>query len=227
MPLILAASLLSFLWVSPVVGQTRADSLRSPYGSGIGFEVVVTNSGFGLGGYYALAIDDRNSFFAELSIGSEKSEREVKFFGFGQSFIPDKANYFARMPIHIGVQRRLWNDHIEDNFRPYLQLTGGPTLGWVYPYFDDDNGNGTYDTDEKRYDGVGSIFKGDFRFGLGGTIGIGANFGENRRLTQGVRIAYSFNYFFDTIQLLELDDQFSPANFFGTPAISITFGRLF
>lgn len=221
------AGMLFFVWVTPTAGQSRADSLRSPYGSGIGFEVVVTNSGFGLGGYYALAIDDQNSFFAELSIGSEKSEREVKFFGFGQSFIPDKANYFARMPIHIGVQRRLWSAYIEDNFRPYLQLTGGPTLGWVYPYFDDENGNGTYDSEEKRYDGIGSIFKGDFRFGLGGTIGIGANFGETGRLTQGVRIAYSFNYFFDTIQLLELDDQFSPANFFGTPAISITFGKLF
>ncbi len=208
-------------------GQSRADSLRNPYGSGAGFEVVVTNSGFGLGGYYAFAIDARNSFFAALNIGSEKSEREVKFFGFGQSFIPDKANYFVRMPIHMGLQRRLWNDYIEDNFRPYLQITGGPTLGWVYPYFDDENGNGTYDNDEKRYDGIGSIFKGDFRFGLGGTIGIGANFGENSRLTQGVRIAYSFNYFFDTIQLLEIDERFTPANFFGTPAISITFGRLF
>ena len=221
-----AAVLLLVGTASPVMGQ-RADSLRSPYGTGAGFEVVVTNSGFGLGGYYSLAIDDRNSFFAELNIGSEKSEREVKFFGFGQSFIPDKANYFVRMPIHMGLQRRLWNDYIEDNFRPYLQVTGGPTLGWVYPYFDDENGNGTYDNEEKRYDGIGSILKGDFRFGLGGTIGIGANFGESGRLTQGVRIAYSFNYFFDTIQLLEIDERFTPANFFGTPAISITFGRLF
>lgn len=208
-------------------GESPEERIKNPYGSGLGLEVVVTNSGFGLGGYYALALDSQNSLFAELNIGSEKSEREVKFFGFGQSFIPDKANYFVRVPIQLGIQRRLWHDYIEDNFRPFLQVTAGPTLGWVYPYFDDDNQNGTYDEDERRYDGLGSIFKGDFRFGLGGTIGIGANFGENSRLTQGVRIAYSFNYFFETVQLLEIDDQFSPSKFFGTPAISITFGRLF
>ncbi len=197
------------------------------YGSGIGLEVVVTNSGFGLGGYYSRAMDAQNSFLAELNIGTEKSEREVKFLGLNQSFIPDKANYFIRMPIQIGVQRRLWSNYIEDNFRPFLQVTAGPTLGWVYPYFDDDNGNGSFDSGERRYDGFGSIFKGDFRMGFGGTFGIGANFGENSRLAQGVRIAYSFNYFFETIQLLEIDDQFQPTRFFGTPSISITFGRLF
>lgn len=213
----------------PAAAQADDEDTPAPisYGSGMGLEVVVTNSGFGLGGYISRAIDDQNSFLAELNIGTEKSEREVKFFGLGQSFIPDKANYFIRMPIQIGLQRRLWSDYIEDNFRPYFQVTAGPTLGWTYPYFDDENGNGSLDDGERRYDGFGSIFRGDFRMGMGGTFGIGANFGENRRISQGVRIAYSFNYFFDPIQLLEPDEQSPPTRFFGTPAISITFGRLF
>ena len=222
---------LSFLLAISAHGQSaedaEADSLRNLYGTGAGFEVVVTNSGFGLGGYYLHAINGTYSFLAEISLGSEKSEREVKFFGLGQSFIPDKANYFIRLPVRIGVQKRMWQEYIEDNFRPYLQLTVGPTLGWMYPYFDDDNGNEIYDRDEKRYDGIGSILKGDFRFGFGGVIGIGAHFGENTRLTQGVRIAYSFNYFLSPIQLLETAEQIDPAQFFGGPSISITFGRLF
>ena len=203
------------------------DSTLNPYGSGLGLEVVVTNSGFGIGGYFSRAVTREASFIAEFSIGTEKSDREVKFFGLGQSFIPDKANYFLRMPIRVGVQRRIWEEYIEDNFRPYVQLSGGPTLGWVYPYFDDENGNESYDREERRYDGFGSLFKGSFQFGVGGTIGLGAHFGENTRLTQGVRIAYTFNYFFDPIQLLELSEQVDPAKFFGTPSISITFGRLF
>ena len=202
------------------------DSLENAYGSGLGFEVVVTNSGFGLGGYYSQSLDLHHSFVAEFSLGSEKSEREVKFFGTLQNYIPDKANYFLRIPVRMGVQRRLWEEHIEDNFRPYMQFTLGPTLGWQYPYFDDENGNGTYDDDERRYDGIGSLFKGDFRLGFGGLLGIGAHFGENSRLTQGVRIAYSFNYFFEPIQLLENDENFQPARYFGSPAISITFGKI-
>ncbi len=224
-------STLGLLLATSVHGQSspdaEADSLRNLYGTGAGFEVVVTNSGFGLGGYYLHAIDGTYSFLTEISLGSEKSEREVKFFGLGQSFIPDKANYFIRVPIRIGIQKRMWQEYIEDNFRPYMQLTVGPTLGWMYPYFDDDNGNEIYDRDEKRYDGIGSILKGDFRFGFGGVVGIGAHFGENTRLTQGVRIAYSFNYFLSPIQLLEAAEQIDPAQFFGGPSISITFGRIF
>ena len=219
---------LSLFTAHLLYGQSlEADSTLNPYGSGLGFEVVVTNSGFGLGGYFARAINRQNSFLAEFSIGTEKSDREVKFFGLGQSFIPDKANYFLRMPIRVGVQRRIWEEYIEDNFRPYLQVSGGPTLGWVYPYFDDENGNESYDREERRYDGFGSIFKGSFEFGFGGTIGLGAHFGENTRITQGVRISYSFNYFFNSIQLLEISEQVEPVHFFGTPSISITFGRLF
>ncbi len=206
--------------------DARRDTTAHRYGSGAGFQVVVTNSGFGLGAYLSRSLSRQYSFIAEMTIGSEKSDREVKFFGLGQSFIPDKANYFLRIPVRIGVQRRLWEDYIEDNFRPYLQFTTGPTLGWIYPYFDDANGNETYDREERRYDGFGSLLKGEFRLGVGGVIGLGANFGENSRLTQGVRISYSFNYFFNTIQLLESDEQIEPARYFGSPTISITFGRL-
>lgn len=222
--------LLLFLTVTTrVYGQdaSEADSLANAYGSGAGLEVVITNSGFGLGAYINGAVGSRTSLALDLNIGSEKSEREVKFIGFGQNFIPDKANYFLRVPVRLGIQRRLWQEDIEDNFRPYAQLTFGPTLGWVYPYFDDDNNNGSYDAGERRYEGFGSLLKGELRFGIGGMVGLGAHFGESTRIAQGMRVGYSFNYFFDPIQLLEIDEATAPARFFGTPSISITFGRLF
>ncbi|MEZ4700575.1 MAG: hypothetical protein R2834_09630 [Rhodothermales bacterium] len=225
-PYLLAAS---FWLVGDIRAQDAgdADSLAYRYGSGAGFEVLITNSGFGLGAYVNGAVGSRTSLALEMNIGSEKSEREVRFLGVGQNFIPDKANYFLRVPVRLGIQRRLWKEYIEDNFRPYAQLALGPTLGWEYPYFDDDNENGTYDEGERRYEGFGSLLKGNVRFGFGGMIGLGAHFGENRRVSQGMRIGYSFNYFFDPIQLLEIDDATPPARFFGTPSISITFGRLF
>ena len=231
MPAYLGVLLGLLLITIPVYGQSEeaeVDSSWVRYSRAFGLEVVVTNSGFGLGGYVSRPMNRRTAFVAEFTIGSEKSDREVRFLGVNQSFIPDKANYFLRMPIRAGVQRRIWQDYIEDNFRPYLQLTAGPTLGWIYPYFDDANGNETYDQDEeRRYDGFGSLFKGEFRFGFGGIIGLGAHFGENTRVTQGVRIAYSFNYFFSSVQLLETAEQTNPPKFFGSPHISITFGRLF
>ncbi len=218
-------------------------SNRNPYGTGMGLEVLVTNSGFGLGGYYLKALGRATSFMVETSIGAGKSDREIQFFGIGRSYIPTKANYLLMMPLQAGVLRRLFQSDIEDDFRPYLQFTTGPTLGWEYPYFDDLDGNGSFDPDvfldengngvrddgepqERTFDSIGAIPKGSFRGGLGGTLAIGAHFGLSRKVTQGVRIGYTFTYFFEAIQLLEPEVK-QAQHYFGSPSISLTFGRLF
>jgi hypothetical protein len=198
---------------------------ENPYGSGLGFQILLTNSGFGLGAYYHRALFPGTSFMSEASLGAGKDERELKFFRFGSSFIPNKANYLLMLPIQAGIIHRLFRNSIEDNFRPYVQLTVGPTFGWEYPYFEDENGDGNYDREERTYDSIGAIPKGDLRVGLGGTLALGAHFGSSRKLTQGVRIGYSFTQFFQGIQLLEPDVQ-EAQHFFGTPTITLTFGRI-
>ncbi|ARA93950.1 hypothetical protein AWN76_012830 [Rhodothermaceae bacterium RA] len=199
----------------------------NPYGSGMGFTVLLTNSGFGLGGYYHRALSRVTSFSLELSLAAGKDEREVVFFDFfGRRSIPRKANFFLMMPIQIGLQRRLFQESIQDNFRPYLQIITGPTLGWEYPYFDDANGNGLRDAEERTYDSIGALPRGTFRLGYGGMIALGAHFGLSRRMTQGIRLGYAFSYVFDGVQLLEPAVQ-PRQHGFGTPTISLTFGRLF
>ncbi len=208
--------------------QTQEDEeKKNPYGTGLGAQVLLTNSGFGLGGYYHHTLTASMSFLAEMSLGAGKDEREVAFFDrFGQKDIPNKANYLLMLPAQIGVQQRLFKESIEDNFRPYLQLSSGPTLGWEYPYFRDDNDNGVLDDGERIYDALSALPKGRMRLGLGGTVALGANFGRSRKMSQGVRLGYTFTYFFDGIQLLEPDIQ-EARHFFGSPSISILFGKLF
>lgn len=202
-----------------------ADAHRHPYGSGIGFQILLTNSGFGLGGYYHRALGEATSFMSEISLGAGKDERELKFFRFGSSYIPNKANYLLMMPMQAGIIHRLFRNAIEENFRPYVQVTAGPTLGWEYPYFDDANGNGEFDSNEDSYDAIGALPKGELRLGLGGTVAVGAHFGLSRRMTQGVRIGYAFTHFLQGIQLLEPQVQ-EAQNFFGTPTITLTFGKV-
>lgn len=205
---------------------TRIETDDNPYGSGVGLQILLTNSGFGLGAYLHRSITDATSFMTEVSLGAGKDERELKFFRFGSSYIPNKANYLLMMPVQVGIIHRLFRDAIEENFRPYVQVTGGPTLGWEYPYFDDANGNGQYDPrQEDSYDSIGALPKGEFRLGVGGTIAIGAHFGLSRKVTQGVRIGYAFTHFFEGIQLLEPQVQ-EAQMFFGTPTITLTFGKL-
>ena len=235
------------LLASPVIGleaaaqgqpasDEAAATYRNPYGSGAGLEILLTNSGFGLGAYYQRTLGKATSLIAHLSLGSGKDEREFKFTSyFGQSQIQNKANYLLMLPVQLGIQRRLFQDAIEDNFRPYLHVAAGPTLGWEYPYFRDCDGDGKLNTitdcgdgdTERTYDAIGGIPRGSFQMGLGGLIAIGANFGLSKKVTQGIRIGYGFSYFFDEIQLLEPDIQDSTERFFGTPTISLTFGRVF
>lgn len=225
------ALILSVVTTQHAQAQTKTagadrDEVEHPYGSGLGFQILLTNSGFGLGGYYFRAISDGTSFMTDISIGAGKDERELKFFRFGSSFIPNKANYLLMMPVQAGVIHRLFRNAIEENFRPYVQVTAGPTLGWEYPYFNDLNGDGRYDPrEEDSYDSIGALPKGEFRMGVGGTLALGAHFGLSRKMTQGVRIGYSFTHFFQGIQLLEPQVQESQ-QFFGTPTITLTFGKL-
>ena len=224
---------------SPAFGQSQSEQEiddTNPYGTGVGLAIALTNSGFGFGGYYGHAIGPRTSIVAELQIGAGKDEREVKFFGyFGNSYIPDKANYFLMLPLQVGFQHRLFAESIEDNFRPFVQVMAGPTIGWEYPYFRDCDANGAYDpsvqcadgSTERTYDAFASFFRGHTVFGAGGVVAVGAHFGFSKKLTQGVRLGYTFNYFLNEVQLLETTVEGGRQRFFGSPTISLTFGRLF
>lgn len=233
--------LAAFLWLGAcpaVVAQSEpGDSLaadESPYGSGAGLELILTNSGFGLGGYVNRSVSPTTSLVAEASLSPGKDEREFKFATYFRTTIPNKANYFLILPVQVGVVQRLFARVIEDNFRPYLQFTAGPALGWEYPYFKDCDGNGKLDEGttvdactERTYDALSALPRGHFRMGWGGMAALGAHFGRSTRVTQGVRVGYAFTYFRHTIQLLEPDIENGSQRFFGTPVISVSFGRLF
>lgn len=205
-----------------------SDEADSPYGTGAGLEVILTNSGFGLGGYYQHALLPGTSLLIETSLGAGKDEREIGLSDiYGRHVIPGKANFFLMLPLHVGIQRRLFRNQIEENFRPYMQVSAGPTLGWEYPYFEDENENGLYDAgEETRYDHITGLPWGTGHTGVGGTIGLGAHFGRSMDVTQGVRLGYRLDYFANGIQLLEPAEH-EKQRFFGSPFIVLTFGRLF
>ena len=225
---LLPGLLILLVLVGPAAVHAQSAQERAlVYGSGMGFTVQLTNSGFGLGGYVQRAVSPRVSLALETSLAAGKDEREVVFFDFlGRRSIPRKANFFLMMPVHAGLQRRIFQDQIQDNFRPYLQVLAGPTLGWEYPYFEDADDDAVRDPDERTFDTFAALPKGDLRLGWGGFVGLGAHFGLSRKVTQGLRIGYAFSYFPAGIQLLEADVQ-EPQSYFGSPTISLTFGKLF
>lgn len=200
------------------------------YGTGGGLAIHLTEFGFGLGGVLRARVGPSTSSLLEVSLGAGKDEREQQFFigFFGDTVTPFKRNYVLLAPLRAGIEQRLFPNRIEDNFRPFVQFTLGPTAAYQWPYFDDVNENGLREANEERLGPFGGVGRGEFRLGAGGTLAIGAYFGTSRRSAQGVRFGYAGDYFFRDVELLEPDPEVEdPARrFFGTPIVSFHFLRL-
>lgn len=216
--------LLVCCWVLPASGQ-QADSVRSRVGRG--GQVVLTNSGFGLGGFLSRGLGPLSTLQAEASLGAVKDEREVAFFDrFGRRDVPNKANYLLEMPIQVGLERRIFASRIEANFRPFISVSGGPVLGWLYPYFDDENDNGAYDEGEPTEDVISGLPGGSLRTGLTVSASFGARFGTLNRPGYGVRFGYRITHYARDIALLESSIK-APVRRFVSPVVTVYFGMLY
>lgn len=213
--------------VAPVSGQVpiREGGLQEAP-RGLGGQVLLTNSGFGLGVFVRRRVQDDRVATFELSLSSIEDEREVAFFDrFGERDVPNKASYLIEIPFRIGLERRLFRSRIEDNFRPFVHVAGGPVIGWTYPYYDDENENGVLDTNEPTYDILSGIRRGHVVPGVGAALSVGANFGPLSGSTQGIRLGFQVTRFRDDIDLLEPSIK-QPKDVFMTPFIMVYFGRL-
>jgi hypothetical protein len=230
LPLVALALCVTAAIAQPVLDPPEPEG-PAHFGTGVGASILLTNYGFGIGGVYRQALGETTSLVVEASIGSGKDEREQEFFVgfFGDTVVPFKRNYFLIAPLHLGLEHRLFRASIEDSFRPFAQVASGPTVGYQWPYFEDDNGNGIRESGERKLGVLSGLDDGSFRLGVGGTLAIGAYFGESRRATQGIRVGYTASYFFEEAELLEPQEEVeSPTQkFFGTPIVSLYVLRLF
>jgi len=209
------------LGASPAVAQTDSLGVQRA----LGLQVVLTNSGFGLGGFVSRDLDHNVRISFEASLGAAKDEREVAFFDrFGRRDVPNKANYLVEIPIQIGIEKRVFRSRIEDNFRPFVLATAGPLLGWAYPYFEDKNRNKLLDDEERTFDLISGIRYGHLEPGASFGLYVGANFGTPGKTSQGVRLGYRLSYYKNTIALLEASIK-EPSRRLGTPVITVYFGR--
>lgn len=195
-------------------------------GIGRGGQVVLTNSGFGLGGFVSRSVAPDWVVRLDASIGAVKDEREVAFFDrFGRRDVPNKANYLVEVPLTLGLERRLFASRIESNFRPFVALSGGPSLGWLYPYFEDRNENGRLDEDEATHDVLSGLPGGSLRTALTAAFSFGARFGSKNAPGYGVRFGYRFTRYSKPIALLEPGIKTPEARFM-TPVVTVYFGTL-
>jgi len=191
---------------------------RTPHGQGLdhrwGINVHLNNFGFGLTGEYARVLGP----FTELTIKTgvtglrDGSEQTFQDFFTGRNIIPNKFNRALGFPILAGIKRRVFANSVADNFRFFTSASVGPSFAFVYPYLDDQDGNGFRTSQvidgflvpiEPINDFFSGWSEGSFEFGGTGEFKIGVDFGEefNRQFT--IEFGYFFYYYPDGIQMLE------------------------
>ncbi len=157
-----------------------------------GVDILLANNGFGLGGFYRHQYSE--DLFGTLTIGfsevNDPNEVQVETI-YGQTYVPGKINRFLMIPIHVGVQYRLFADDIVDNFRPYVNAAVGPTMVCTTPY---------------DLEFFTSIKYGQAYYTAGGYVGLGAFFGSDRGTLTGINIRYYFEYFQQGINSMQNPD---------------------
>ncbi|MGF1670827.1 MAG: hypothetical protein ACFCU6_10280, partial [Balneolaceae bacterium] len=191
----------------------RTDRSRTPLTegllNGLGFNVLVNNFGFGIGGEYRRVIGPDMEAIAILRITGLRDASEQTFTDvfFGQQVIPNKFKRAFAFPFMLGLRHRLFARAVEDNFRFFVNGSFGPAAAFAYPYFDDRNNNGFRERFIDNFEPVNDIFsglgQGDWHFGFAGELSVSIDFGANFANISTLRFGYFFYNFPSGIQMMQ------------------------
>ncbi|MBK7104487.1 MAG: hypothetical protein IPH62_04310 [Ignavibacteriae bacterium] len=150
----------------------------------IGLDLMIGEGGFGLGGFYRHNYSNTLTVFSDFSISETKHEREIERYDiFGYPLpIYGKKNRIYLFPLNFGLQYRLFYQSLTDNLRPYVSIAVGPTMFVTSPA-------------EREF--FNSLGYAQAKYGIGGYIGFGANFGTNTNNLTGINIRYYLHQMFD------------------------------
>ncbi len=231
--------LIALCFIAALGGAARAqptaplapDTTAARLGTSVAGALRLTEDGLGAGAEARTRLTDDVSFVFETSRGAARDAREQQFFVglFGETVTPLKRSYALLLPVHVGLERRLFRASVEDNVRPFVALTVGPTFAAQWPYFDDRNGDGIRDPGEARLGPFDGLSNAKLRLGAGGTLAVGVAFGGGAgRAVQSLRFGLAAHVFTRRVDLLEpRPDVVNPSRrTFWTPTVSFNVGRL-
>lgn len=190
--------------------QTMSEQMGLLNNAG-GIDLLFSNSGFGLGGFYQYFMDDITKIGARFFISGARNTDELEFYDYftGNSFIPNKVNRLYLMPLTVNITRNLFSEVLHKSFRPYVSAGVGPAFILSTPY-------------NREFFNAFNYAKWYTRFG--GNVGIGAAFGLESSSYLSVNIDYYYIPFGGD-GLESIKDK--PIKTFGGLFLSLSIGSLF
>lgn len=184
--LFLSAFVLTFYFSSNAQGIGEMAPEKPPTifpNNTFGLDIIFSEGGFGLGTFYRRQLSKDFTAFVDFSVSEAKDDNEIQYIDYyGNPYTIGKKNRIFLMPLNLGVQYRLFQEEISDNLRPYINGGVGPTLIVTTPY------------ELEFFDSFGSAKS---KFAMGAYIGLGANFGLDKKSLLGLNIRYYFIHLFD------------------------------
>ncbi len=181
-----------------------------------GLDILFSNNGFGLGIFLRKEYSRTLQGFASLAISEAKDDNEVEYYDpyTYQSIVPGKVNRFLVFPLTFGIQYRLFEDEILDNFRPYITGGIGPAVVLSSPY------------DKEFFKSLGYA---QAHWTFNAFIGGGAFFGSDQGSIMGLSFRYYVIPVFNGIPSLADPNSniISRKKDFGGFFISLNFGSSF
>jgi len=177
--------------------------------NGLGFNVLVNNFGFGIGGEYRRVVGPDLEATAIIRITGIRDASEQTFTDvfFGRQVIPNKFQRGLGFPLHLGLRKRLFANQVQDNYRFFVSGQFGPAVALTYPYFDDRNDNGFRERFANNFEQVNDIFsglgQGEWHFGFSGEVALSIDFGSNFANISTLRVGYFFYNFEGGLQMMQ------------------------
>ncbi|MBA4250467.1 MAG: hypothetical protein C0425_02865 [Chlorobiaceae bacterium] len=200
-----------FVANSQIIGELAPEKKLIVFpDNALGVDVIFSEGGFGLGGFYRRQLNQSFTFFTDFSISESKDDREMEYIDYwGQTFVPGKKNRIFILPLNLGLQYRLFKDAITDNLRPYINAGVGPSMVVTTPY-------------EREF--FSAFGKAHARYTVGGYIGFGANIGIDEKKLLGLNVRYYVIQFFDE-GVEGLDNRFQKT--LGGFFLTLNFGTMY
>lgn len=133
--------------------------------NGAGINIIFSNNGFGLGGFYQRELSSSFTFLVDFFFSGKQNSDEIEYADFilQRYIVPGKINRLFVVPLMLALQYKLDMIDFADAIKPYLQIGIGPSMVISTPYMR----NNTY------YDFFSSFGDGIYYVRPGGYIGAG------------------------------------------------------
>ena len=149
----------------------------------LGIDVIFSEGGFGLGGFYRRQLSETFTAFSNISVSEATDPREFTYVDYyGNTYTAGKVNRAFLIPLNFGLQYRLFENVLTDNLRPYINVGVGPSIVLTTPY-------------EKEY--FSSFRWARAQYTIGGFVGFGANFGIDKSSLVGINLRYYIIHLFN------------------------------